>query len=123
MKILKENMWEKLFNRLPANDARRVSRVLKRAGCVAMPDYMDVKAMSELVETYREKAWKALSDYRRWEIQEGAHALSASARRREGELLRRRALENAGLYWDARRDYKDLVDIAMRPYQPANDKR
>ena len=122
MKILKETIWERLMNRLPANDARRVSRVLKRAGCVATPDYLDVKAMSELVEDYRHKTWKALTDFRRWQIQEGARALSASVRQREGELLRKRAVECASLYWDARRDYNDLMDIAMRPYREmAND--
>lgn len=117
MKISKENLWDRLLNRLPANDALRDTRVLKRAGCVTTPDYLDVKAMSELVETYRDRAWKALGDYRRWEIEQSARRLSATARRREGELLRRRALDCASLHRDARRDYHDLVEIAMRPYR------
>ncbi len=117
MKIIKENMWDKLVNRLPANDARREMRVLKRAGCVATPDYLDVKAMSELVDTYREKTWKALGDYRRWQLQESAQRLSATARQREGELLRKRVFDCQALYRDTQRDYADLVDIAMRPYR------
>ena len=123
MKIIKETMWDRLFNRLPANDARKVTRVLKRAGCVATPDYLDVKAMSELVERYRDKTTRALEEFRRWQIQEGAQAMATVVRKREGELLRKRAMECASLYWDARRDYRDIVDIAMRPYMAANDER
>lgn len=121
MKIIKETLWDRLMNRLPANDAQRDMRVLKRAGCVATPDYLDVKAMSELVEEYRGRTLKALDDYRRWELQESAQRLSATARRREGELLRRRVFECASLYRDVRTDYADLVEIAMRPYRAMQD--
>lgn len=124
MKILKETLWDKLANRLPANDARREARVLKRAGCLATPDYLDVKAMSEVMEDCREKTWEALKDYRRWQLQESARHLSATVRQREGELLKQRALDCAGLYWDARRDYADLIELALRPYKAmANDNR
>lgn len=122
MKILRESLWDRLINRLPANDAQRIARVLKRAGCQEEIDYMAVKAMSELVEAYQAEARLALRSYRRWRVRQDIQQLAAVVRDREGEILRRDAREKAGLYLDARRDYDDLIALAMKRYErPAND--
>jgi len=121
MKVIKETLWQRLVNRLPANDAARVKRILKRAGACEEIDYMTVKALSEMVESYQLRARTAIRDYRRWRAREGVQHLAAAGRAREGAVLRHMARESAGLYLDVRRDYNDLIDLAMQRYSPAND--
>lgn len=123
MKIIKENFWDRIMNRMPANDADRARRVLKRAGCLEEIDYMSVKALSELVELYEREARLAIRTYRQWEVRENVYKFAASVRSREGHILRRDAQEKAGLYRDAKQDYLDLIELAMEPYrvEPAND--
>jgi hypothetical protein len=117
MKLRNETLWEKLYNRLPANDAAKAARVLARSGCDGAVDYMSVKALSKLVETYRASTRAAIRNYRRWCVAESLCKFSAAVRAREGDLLRQYAMDQAALYLDTRRDYRDLVEIAMRPYR------
>lgn len=122
MKVLKENLWDRLVNRLPANDAMHVRRVLKRAGCREEIDYMAVKELSELVDAYQCQARMAIRDYRRWRVRENVQRMTAVVRAREGAILRQNAREIAGLYLDARRDYNDLIDVAMQKYDCLNNR-
>lgn len=119
MKSIRESFWDRLYNRLPANDAAIARRVLGRT--VDQPiDYMTIKALSELVDAYKGSARAAIRAYRKWCLIESVHKVGAATRQREGEILRKAALDQAALYLDARRDYRDLFKLAMRSYEPAD---
>lgn len=122
MVMQKETLWDKVQNRFPVDEAEQLRRALKKSGSMEDIDYMAIKALSELVDFYKIEARIEMRNYRRWKARESAHLLASALRRQEGDILRRNAQDKVALYLDARRDYQDLVALAISAYQnPAND--
>lgn len=113
MKKYTENIWDRLFNRLPASEANEAIRVLKQGGSYKDIDFFTLKEAEQQVHHHREQAKKAIVDYRKWKTGQQLRRFFAVLRDREGAVLRGRARNMASLFLDARRDYSDLSHLLM----------
>jgi hypothetical protein len=117
MKILKETLIERLRSRLAPAHAVKMIYTLQRATRHSGIDYMAVKEASEMVERYKNDAKLAIRQLRRWETRKAPGSADKSAL--EGRILKNMARQNAAHYLDARREYHDLVALALLKYQTA----
>lgn len=87
------------------------------------PDYMDIKAMSELAERFRAQAmmsvWR-LKDWRRKERNREAHA---NLIRLEGAFLQRQCEDAITLYRQANKSYFSMYNEAMSAFLPSIPKQ
>lgn len=112
MKILKETMFERIRNRMaPANAVRVVAALQKLKG--AGIDYLAVKEASEMVARYKLEVRIAIRQYRRWQLCRPLHVIGEPHHSQQGRILLQSARASAALYLDARRDYLDLVNLAL----------
>jgi hypothetical protein len=114
MKILKETFFDKLQNWLPPAEARQAIKAFQRAKHRLDIDYMTVKEMSELVERYRMNAKLACRAVKEWEVREAVRRMQEVYRLREREFLLTHARNAVSIYRDAKQDYLDFHEIAMR---------
>jgi len=119
MTILTENLWERLFNRLPASEANEAIRVLKQGGSYKDIDIFTLKEAEQQVRRHRQQAKSAISAYRQWKKGRYVRRFFAVFADREGAALRGHARNMTGLFLDARRDYADLSSLLMKSL--AND--
>ena len=121
MKILKETLIERLRSRLAPAHAVKMIYTLQRATRQSGIDYMAVKEASEMVERYKNEAKLAIRELRRWETRKAPGSVAGSADKSalEGRILKNMARQNAAHYLDARREYHDLVALALLKYQTA----
>lgn len=142
MKILKETLFERIQNRMMPENAIRVIARLQKASANRTIDYMDLKEASEMLARYRTEARIAIRTYRRWQSrqrsaqmlgplkdQQGrvwenrqliAEVLEPHATE-EGRILLQQARAQASLYLNASCDYRDLFEMAMKPYVIASN--
>lgn len=124
MKILKETWIDRIRNRLAPPHAVKVIARLTRAAHRREMDYMLIKEASEYVERYKLEARLSMKALRSFETRRAVADLIGPLREQEGRILRSDAVAKAALYLDARREYHDLVNLAMgRLLTPANDYR
>ena len=121
MKLPRESLWDRLINRLPANDALRAIKAMNHAKHRLNVDYMVVKEMSELMEHYRIHAQVSINALREWDVRDAVQKMNKVYRLRERGFLEAQARSAVSLWLDARRDYRDLRNLAMNYYTPAND--
>jgi len=114
MKNITENLWDRLFNRLPASEANEAIRILKQGGSYKDIDIFTLKEIEHQVDHHREHAKKALIAYRQWKKGRQVRRFMAVLRDREGEALRGHARNMASLFLDSRRDFADLSDRLMQ---------
>lgn len=120
MKMLRETFFERLCNRLGPRTALKVMANLHRARRSGI-DYMVVKEASELLERYRHEMRSAVRSYRQWQACEAVTQALSPLRAQEGRQLQAHARALTHLVLDARRDYKDLCELAIARCERAND--
>lgn len=122
MKILKETLFERIRNRFAPASAVRIIAALQRATRNGHIDYLAVKEASEMVERYKLEAKISIRQWRRWQTRRAIRDMSDALRLQEGRLLLQSARATTSLYLDARRDFLDLVDLALKEVRqaPAN---
>ena len=113
MSIITENLWERLFNRLPEQAANEAIRVLKQGGSFRDVDFFTLKEAEAQVLRYRAQARTAIADYRAWKAGKPVRLLFGVFRDREGAHLRAHARAMTSLFLDARRDHADLTRLLM----------
>ena len=144
MKILKETFFERIQNRMMPENAIRVITRLQKASANRTIDYMDLKEASEMLARYRTEARIAIRTYRRWQSRQKSAALLAPLQDQqgriwenrqliaeilephtseEGRILLQQARAQATLYLNASCDYRDLFELAMRPYVISSNDR
>lgn len=121
MNYIKETLWERFFNRLPAKEANDAIRILKRGGSYKDVDFFTLKEAEEQVLRYRGRAKAAIADYKLWKANTQIGRFFAVFRDREGIALRNHARDMANMFLEARRDYIDLSSLLMTSI--ANDTR
>ncbi|MGJ8531696.1 MAG: hypothetical protein ACSHYC_05895 [Alphaproteobacteria bacterium] len=121
MNYIKETLWERFFNRLPAKEANDAVRILKRGGSYKDVDFFTLKEAEEQVQRYRGRAKAAIADYKLWKANTQIGRFFAVFRDREGIALRNHARDMANMFLEARRDYIDLSSLLMTSI--ANDTR
>ena len=127
MKILKETFFERLRSRMgPASAIKAIAQV-QRAARREQIDYMTIKEASEIVQHYKLQARCAIRSYRRWTDRQATSSILEDLVAEKGRLLRDTARSQTSLYQKAKRDYLELVDLALKPYrdadfQPANQR-
>ena len=114
MTRITENLWDRFFNRLPANEANEAIRVLKKGGSYKDIDVFTLKEAEYQVKHHREQAKTAIAAYRRWKKGHHIRQFFAILRDREGVALRGHARNMASLFLDSRRDFTDLSDLLMK---------
>jgi len=119
MNIFKENLWERIFNRLPESEANDAVRHLKAGGSYKDIDFFTLKAAEEQVEHHRLRFRDAMADYRAHKAGRSVQRFFAVFRDREGLFLREHARNMATLARDSRRDFHDLSNEIMKSI--AND--
>ncbi|MEO0384194.1 MAG: hypothetical protein AAF234_11650 [Pseudomonadota bacterium] len=127
MDILKETLWDRLFNRLPENAANEAIRTLKRGGSFKDVDFLTLKEAEAQVAQYRDQAKAAIGAYRSWKTANTVKLMFGVFHNREGALLKAHARNLASLFLDARRDHADLTALLMHsvangaPYRPPSN--
>lgn len=140
MKILRETFFERIQNRMMPENAIRVITRLQKASANRTIDYMDLKEASEMLARYRTEARIAIRTYRRWQSRRRSAEMLAPLQQgrawenrqliaevlephtsEEGRILLQQARAQASLYLNAYRDYRDLFELAMKPYVIASN--
>lgn len=114
MKNIKETLWDRLFNRLPATEANEAIRILKQGGSYKDIDVFTLKEIEHQVGHHREQAKNAIVAYRQWKKGRQVRRFMAVFRDREGDALRGHAKNMASLFLDSRRDFTDLSDRLLQ---------
>jgi hypothetical protein len=119
MKILKETLFERIRNRLAPANAVRTIAALQRAAHSGEIEYMAVKEASEMLARYKIEAQYAIRTYRSWQARTAVKSVLEPLKDQEGRILHQHARNAVSLYADAKRDYTDLWQLALRA--AAND--
>ena len=109
-----ETLWDRFFNRLPANEANDAIRTLKQGGTFRDVDYLTLKEAEQRVDDYRSKAKQAILAFKAWKLRKTVQGLFGVFDDREGAHLRAHARAMASIYLDARRDHTDLTRLLMQ---------
>ena len=109
----RETFFDRIRNRLAPPNAVRVIADLARCSHNGDLDYMDVKEASDYVERYKLEARDAIIQWRKWKARIAVSAVLEPLKAQEGRILRNNAAAKACLYFDARRDFADLVGLAF----------
>jgi hypothetical protein len=113
MTKITENLWDRLFNRLPASEANEAIRILKQGGSYKDIDIFTLKEAECQVAHHRQQAKSAITAYRQWKKGRQVRRLFTVFRDREGAALRIHARNMASLFLDSRRDFTDLGQRLM----------
>lgn len=119
MKILKETLFERIRNRMAPANAVRTIAALQRATNTGDIEYMAVKEASEMLARYKLEAQIAIRTFRSWQTRTAVKAVLEPLKDQEGRILQQHARNAVSLYADAKRDYSDLWQLAMKA--AAND--
>lgn len=112
MKILKETFFDRIRNRMaPPHAVKTIATLQKMKGTGI--DYLAVKEASEMVERYKLEAKLSIRQFRAWQLRRPSHAIGEPHHTEQGRILLHSARASAALYLDARRDYLELVAIAL----------
>jgi protein involved in sex pheromone biosynthesis len=93
-----------------------VDRIRKSEQEEKVPDYMDVKAMSELQERFRAQAMMAVWRLRKWRRVEEARATVENLVVLEGAFLQRQCEDAIKLYREANKSYFSMYRQAMAAF-------
>ena len=110
--MIRENLIDRIWNRLSERDAPDVIAVLERARGDEIFAHTSARHGGEIVTRYRQDASSAIREYRVWRYRDALSKLTKALHDREGDMLRERAWNAASLYLDARRDQRDLTALA-----------
>lgn len=105
---------EKQYGPAVAQDI--VDRIRKNGPAATAPDYMDVKAMSELAERFRAQAMMAVWKLREWRKAQGQPAPHQKLIRLEGVFLQRQCEDAVALYRLANKSYFAMYREAMAAF-------
>lgn len=87
--------------------------IAKSGNLAKAPDYMDVKAMSELQEKYRAQAMMAVWRLREWRKGQTKKPVDANLVQLEGVFLQRQCEDAVKLYRQANKSYFRMYREAM----------
>jgi hypothetical protein len=110
---IKENLWDRFFNRLSETEANEAIRILKQGGSYKDIDFFTLKEAEHQVSHHRQQAKSAIAAYRQWKKGHQIRRFFAILRDREGAALRIHAKNMASLFLDSRRDFNDLSNRLM----------
>ncbi len=88
-------------------------RIAKSGNLAKAPDYMDVKAMSELQEKFRAQAMMAVWRLREWRKAQTKKPVDANLVELEGVFLQRQCEDAVKLYRQANKSYFRMYREAM----------
>lgn len=107
---------EKQYGPAVAQDI--IDRIKKNGNTAKAPDYMDVKAMSELQERFRAQAMMAVWRLREWRKSQGKPAFPQNLIQLEGVFLQRQCEDAIALYRMANKSYFSMYREAMAVFTP-----
>lgn len=93
-----------------------IDRIRKNGNVAKAPDYMDVKAMSELQERFRAQAMMAVWRLKAWRKGQNKKAFQANLIQLEGAFLQRQCEDAIKLYRQANKAYYVLHSEAMAAF-------
>jgi hypothetical protein len=96
-----------------------VDRIRKTGNVSKAPDYMDVKAMSELQEKFRAQAMMAVWRLKEWRRQESLKSYQENLIVLEGAFLQRQCEDAIKLYRQANKSYFAMYHEAMAAFTPS----
>lgn len=102
---------EKQYGPAVAQDI--IDRIRKTGNLKKTPDYMDVKAMSELQERFRAQAMMAVWRLREWRKRQTKQAYHQNLVQLEGAFLQRQCEDAIKLYRQANKTYFVMYREAM----------
>lgn len=105
---------EKQYGPAVAQDI--VDRIRKTGNVAKAPDYMDVKAMSELQEKFRAQAMMAVWRLKEWRKQQQSKAYQENLIVLEGAFLQRQCEDAVKLYRQANKSYFAMYHEAMAAF-------
>lgn len=109
-----QNELEKQYGPAVAQDI--IDRIKKNGNTTKTPDYMDVKAMSELQERFRAQAMMAVWRLREWRKAQGRPAFPQNLIQLEGVFLQRQCEDAIALYRMANKSYFAMYKEAMASF-------
>jgi Zn-finger domain-containing protein len=105
---------EKQYGPAVAQDIR--DRIRKNGPIANTPEYMDVKAMSELQERFRAQAMMAVWKLKEWRKSQNKAALHQNLVQLEGVFLQRQCVDAIALYRLANKSYFAMYREAMEAF-------
>ena len=105
---------EKQYGPAVAQDI--IDRIIKNGNTAKAPDYMDVKAMSELQERFRAQAMMAVWRLREWRKTQTKPAFPQNLIQLEGVFLQRQCEDAIALYRMANKSYFAIYREAMAAF-------
>jgi hypothetical protein len=105
---------EKQYGPAVAQDI--IDRMPKNGPVAKTPDYMDVKAMSELAERFRAQAMMAVWRLREWRNKQTKPACQRNLIQLEGAFLQRQCDDAIKLYRQAHKTYFAMYHEAMASF-------
>lgn len=113
----KENLVERIQNRLALSEAGKILTVMERASGSQIFHHMAAMQTAQLVSHYKTEAQAAIRQYRVWQYRDAIHSMQRPLHEQEGRHLLEAARAAATLYLDARRDYIDIISLATAEQQ------
>lgn len=110
---------EKQYGPAVAQDI--IDHIRKNGPVAKTPDYMDVKAMSELAERFRAQAMMSVWRLREWRKTQTRPAFQQNLIQLEGVLLERQCVDAIALYRLANKTYFAMYREAMASFSISND--
>lgn len=105
---------EKQYGPAVAQDI--IDRIRKNGAVARTPDYMDVKAMSELAERFRAQAMMAVWRLKVWRKGQAKPAFQQNLIQLEGAFLQRQCEDAVKLYRQAHKSYFAMYREAMAAF-------
>jgi hypothetical protein len=105
---------EKQYGPAVAQDI--IDRIRKNGPMAKTPDYMDVKAMSELAERFRAQAMMAVWRLKAWRKGQDKPAFQANLIQLEGAFLQRQCEDAIKLYRQAHKTYFAMYREALASF-------
>jgi len=93
-----------------------IDRIKKNGNTAKTPDYMDVKAMSELQERFRAQAMMAVWRLKAWRKGQSKPAFQENLIQLEGAFLQRQCEDAIKLYRQAHKTYFAMYREAMASF-------
>lgn len=94
----------------------KLNRTPQSAVAAKTPDYMDVKAMSELQERFRAQAMLSIWKVKEWRRAQPKRAMSMNLVQMEGALLMRQCQDSIKLYRLAHKSYYQMYRTALAAF-------
>ena len=109
---------EKQYGPAVAQDI--IDRIRKNGPVAKTPDYMDVKAMSELAERFRAQAMMSVWRLREWRKTQAKPTFQQNLIQLEGVFLERQCVDAIALYRLANKTYFAMYREAMASFAIGN---